>query len=533
MTSAKHAGTKKVPAFYLDAKQLACAVLAAALIVLAYPKAGLSGLGWLALAPLIYGLARCRSGFNASAYGWAAGFLFYCGLLYWLVPTCVAGGLNAALAVMGLAALAALLAVEWAAFAACAFYFRGAGVFLFPLAAALCWVGMEWSKQLLAQYVVWFPWFMLGYTQYKNPAVIQTASVCGVYGVSFVLAYAGFSAGSAALNFKASARFKSAFVLIPALALAFAAVGYGRVRLTLAAPLGSSAAELCSAPWCETPHYSVAILQPNIEQYRKWDAQFEDYICTRLKAQAELVTRSAPKNTAFALWPESALPGYIETAKYGGLVSSAARASGLPQVLGAPSMSREKRVSAFLFDSSGTITGVYDKRKLVPFGEYVPLRAVLGGYIGVINQLGEFDPGDKNQPLLQAGDVSIGAGICYEAIFPYLWRERAAKGANIFASMTNDGWYLNTAAPYQHFAANVFRAVENGVPLVRAANTGISGGIDRWGRITAVSKLDTDTVMFIPVLSARRTVYSKAGDWFPALCMLVLGGLAVYLRRRK
>ncbi|MDD4004135.1 MAG: apolipoprotein N-acyltransferase [Elusimicrobiaceae bacterium] len=524
MTSVTHAGTSKVPAFYLDRRQLACAVSAAALGVLAYPKAGISLFGWLMCAPLGMGALRCRGALNAAFYGWLGGFVFYAGLLYWLAPTCVAGGLNPALAALALVCLAALLAIEWLVFSAALYRFKNSGAW-FALAAALCWVCMEWVKQLAARHAVWFPWFMLGYTQYKNPAVLQTAAFTGVYGVSFLLAFFGFGAG---FVFTRGRQWRRAALVsfLPALVLGVVVWCAGVARLKHAPPQGDSvptpAALPDSDPAYEAPIYNVAVLQPNIEQYRKWDAQFEAFIYNRLSAQIELLSRARPVALEFVLWPESAVPGYIETARYGGLVAAAARKTGAAQILGAPSSARGRTVSAFLFDKTGAQAGAYDKRKLVPFGEYVPLRGLLGRFAGVLNQLGEFEPGAKNQPLMKTEHAAIGAGICYEAIFPYLWRERAARGAQVFVSMTNDGWYLKTAGPYQHFAANVLRAVENGVPLVRAANTGISGGIDRWGRIVVASDLDSCNVLIVPVRAARRTPYAKAGDWFAALCAFLL-----------
>lgn len=538
MNPVTRAGTPKVPAFYLDKTQLACAVCAAGLGVLAYPKAGIALLGWLVCAPLGLGLMRCRGGMNAAVYGWFAGLLFYAGLLYWLVPTCVTGGLNPALAALALMALAALLALEWVVFSVGAFkLFRVTEghrlfAFLFPLAAALCWVCMEWLKQLLAQYLVWFPWFMLGYTQYQNEAVLQTAAFAGTYGISFLLAYFGFSAGVAVAWWRQERR-RAALVILPAVLLGVFAWGAGRVRLAMAPPAGEPVpvTEREASSGHEKPLFTVALLQPNIEQYRKWDDKFEAFIYNRLSAQTELIEKTRLPSLKFVLWPESAVPGYIETPRYAGLVSQAARGTTATQILGAPSEIRGRAVSAFAFGPDGVMTGFYDKRKLVPFGEYVPLRSVLGRYVGVINQLGEFEPGDLRQPLIKADRTLIGAGICYEAIFPYLWRERAASGAQVFVSITNDGWYLATAGPYQHFAANVMRAAENGVPLVRAANTGISGGVDPWGRVTVRSDIDTYTVLFVPVMRAHRTVYSKYGDWFAALCLLVLGFMYFRLRR--
>ncbi|MFA6583105.1 MAG: nitrilase-related carbon-nitrogen hydrolase, partial [Elusimicrobiaceae bacterium] len=121
------------------------------------------------------------------------------------------------------------------------------------------------------------------------------------------------------------------------------------------------------------------------------------------------------------------------------------------------------------------------------------------------------------------------------AIFPYLWRERAGRGAKLFVNITNDGWYLDTAAPYQHFISNVFRAVENGVPLLRSANTGLSGYIDAYGRVRSVTRLGAETVLFAEMEPALPgyTFYSRSGDFFAFVCAVFLAALGLRIWRKK
>jgi apolipoprotein N-acyltransferase len=160
-------------------------------------------------------------------------------------------------------------------------------------------------------------------------------------------------------------------------------------------------------------------------------------------------------------------------------------------------------VAAFLLDGKGEIKASYNKRRLVPFGEYVPLRDFLGKYIKPVAALGEFEEGDMEQPLFELpGGIKLGAAVCYESIFPYLFSADVRAGAAVFFNITNDGWYLDTAAPHQHFIVNIFRAVETRRPVIRAANNGISAVIDPWGRVLAKKGLNERGV-----LAARVPLY--------------------------
>ena len=138
--------------------------------------------------------------------------------------------------------------------------------------------------------------------------------------------------------------------------------------------------------------------------------------------------------------------------------------------------------------------------------------------------LGSFSAGPSVQPLLDAGGVKLGTTVCYEAIFPQLWRERNKEGAQLFINITNDAWFFNTAAPYQHLAANVLRAVENGRPVLRAANTGFSAYIDAFGNIKEQSNLFTQEILTLSVplsVTDRNTFYTQWGDWFAWICAIL------------
>ena len=155
-------------------------------------------------------------------------------------------------------------------------------------------------------------------------------------------------------------------------------------------------------------------------------------------------------------------------------------------MVGAASSEGVPRVSAFLIGTDGLRLAEYHKRVLVPFGEYVPFRSLLSGLIRPLGEMGEFHPGRMKQELPSVDGVRIGMTICYESVFPAVYRADAGRGAQVFVNLTNDGWYLDTAAPRQHLSASVLRAAETGCPVLRAANNGISAFIDGRGRIKAI-----------------------------------------------
>ncbi len=486
-----------------------CGAAFAALLALSWPKADIGALAWFAPAPFAWAVLKCRNAKTAAVFGLFSGLLFYCSILYWIYPTCRAGGAGAALSALAWFALSLTLALEWATLAVILKCFASYGRRFPPLAAAAL-VAVEYTKVTLCKMAVWFPWFLLGYTQWKWHALLQLAAWTGVYGVSFVVALFGFSLGYAVYVYKPSpeglkwpALFAAGKEVVTASVLVALLVVCGHLRL---------------APAAKVEQYPASIIQPNIYQYQKWDAAFEQSILERISSLC-----SAAKNETVApqliVLPESALPGPLEEEPLRSYAGSLARDTKAWQVLG----SERKRdgnyfVSAYLLDPAGNIAGVYDKRQLVPFGEFVPFGGVLGKFIKPLAHLGGFSQGEHTQRIFNAGGYKIGVGICYEAIFPYLWRGYAREDADLLVNITNDGWYLDTAAPYQHFTASVFRAVENGRPFLRAANTGVSALIDSYGRVVSSTALNTAVQLPVSVPRFKQdTFYVRHGSLFAQL----------------
>lgn len=485
-------------------------VLSSGLLVLSYPKFSQGWLAWLALAPLSAALWRARTVRQAALAGLSAGFFFYAGILYWIYTTMRAGGVSVPVSAFGLAALSLIMSSEFVLISLFGFYLRKAGPRIWPYVFSAGWALMEYGKVLLSLKAVWFPWFMLGYTQWEHTALIQAVSLTGVYGLSAAVCFTGALTGTLLATGRQWGVLRR---LLPAVLLLSALWGYGRRELDRSESVGPSG------------YFSAALLQPCVELYEKWDPGKAGEIRGRIE---KLLDGLDPVD--LVLWPENALPGWIDDPFYAAWLGELAKKYKTSFIVGSVSRGDGRHVSAFLLNAAGGITASYDKRRLVPFGEFVPFRDFLGRFVKPVAALGEFTEGRLEQRPFRFGGAGLGGSICYESIFPYLFESSARGGADIFFNITNDGWYLDTAAPYQHFIVNIFRAAETRRPLIRAANNGISGMIDPWGRIAAKTGLDEPgaRVVRVPVYSgAAPSPHAAYGEWFVYFCTALVAAFLI------
>ncbi len=490
---------------------LVCACATAVLFNLAYPKPSYSLLMWLALAPFTLALVWARSFWGSFFYGWLTGWLVFAGLYRWVFITCVDGGaMGYVLASAAWLGLAALMAVQFAIFGGSCFYLKRLQ-WAFPVLAALGWAALEWAHEMLATYALGFPWFALGYSQWNLPQIIQIASFAGTAGVSFLVAFGGISVGYA-------------------FATPYLKRGLGQLVLAAAVFLGTygfGSAVLSRQPAHTLLSLQAAVIQPNIDQYKKWTPEFgQEILNTITQTGAELVG----KNLMLAVWPESVTPGPVQQEPYLSLMQGVAQASGAWQLAGSTREAEGKQyVSAFLFPPSiqQAALSSYDKTHLVPFGEYIPFDGLvrrLFPQVTILGELGAFSAGEWEQPLLQLDQIPFGVTICYESVFSRLWKAQAKAGARFFVNITNDAWFFDTDAPYQHLAVSVLRAVETRRPVLRAANTGISAIISPSGEILARAELNTRAVLQAAVplpLGAYDSFYVRWGDWFAWVCAAI------------
>jgi apolipoprotein N-acyltransferase len=498
------------------------------LLTCAFPKIGLEWLAWIALIPLLAAL-RHRSPKEGFVLGLIAGAAHYLTLLYWLVPTMKNYGylpwfLCAAILIL----FSLYLSIFTAVFSAGLVRLSRTPVSCF-LMIPIFWVSMDYLRSFL---FTGFPWAFIGYTQHRHLHLIQISDLFGVYGVSFWIAAVNGLVLLLLLHVlklawhgeRVTRRFLSGS-LAAVCVLSCMAWWYGDRRI---AEIDRLAAGAVSVP--------VAIVQGNIDQEKKWDQAFQREtidIYLRLSLSAK-----SPKPD-LVVWPETATPFYLGRDKrLTKMVIGGIRQAQTDFLIGSPSYEKRHDVveyynSAFLIGSKGDPMGRYDKVHLVPFGEYVPFKQWVPFFGKIVAHVGDFWPGEKGQTVVW-DEFRLGVQICYEIIFPHLSRGLVKNGADLLINITNDAWYGDTSAPYQHFSMTVFRAVENRRCLIRSANTGISGFVDPVGRVVASSPLFKESVITSPTpMLTHKTVYTRFGDVFALGCLGVVLTVGVIRQRKK
>jgi apolipoprotein N-acyltransferase len=273
----------------------------------------------------------------------------------------------------------------------------------------------------------------------------------------------------------------------------------------------------------------VGLIQGNVPQDEKWDPQHAPTIVERY---AQLTKDAASRGARFIIWPESATPFYFEEDPAGHeVVRLLARETDSTLLFGSDQIEwatpRRFYNAAFALTPDGDVTA-YRKIHLVPFGEYVPLRNLLFFAAPLVETVGEFSAGTE-YVMLPVGDHRVSTAICYEIVYPALIRQFVLEGSELLTTITNDAWYGTTSAPYQHFEQASMRAIEQGRYLVRAANTGISGIVDPYGRVLVRSELfETASLVGEARFLTSRTLYARIGDLVAyASVALTLAALAV------
>jgi apolipoprotein N-acyltransferase len=366
------------------------------------------------------------------------------------------------------------------------------------------------ATELGRQYV-WdgFPWTLLGYSQVTTLPIAQLASLVGVYGLSGLLAMVSTALAFVLID-RSSMRWR---VAVSTICIVAVIAIWGEMRLRSSSLLNRGAP------------VRVAVLQGNVPQDEKWTPANREAISARYLS----MTREAlGQGATFVMWPESATPLPFEqdilansAIRRLAMESKATLLIGSDQVepikAAAPGEKAQARYynAAFLVKPDGTVGAVYRKMHLVPFGEYVPLQSVLyfvGPIIGAVAEFSSFTPGQV-PVLLPVGDHIASTAICYEVIYPDLIRRFVRDGSELLTTITNDAWYGRSSAAYQHWEQASMRAIEEGRYLARAANTGISGFVDPYGRVISKTPLfEQATVVQDIRFISDRTIYSRVGD---------------------
>lgn len=506
----KNAMARKVGSWELGvARTIELCLLSAALLILSFPIFNLWILAWVAFIPLFFAL-QSQSGLKAFLLAYFTGVVFWAGTIYWLVHVTLLGTI---ILVLYLALYFGLFGLFFSYF-----QFRSASIdyrlsTIDPLVFSSIWVLLEYTRSHL---LTGFPWALLGYSQCSNLPIIQIADLTGAYGVSFLV----MMVNVAVYQFiSQKSKVKSIFVPICCI---FVSLIYGYYKLL---PTSNS----------QLPTYRISVIQGNIPQDQKWEAESREYILNKYLTLSLAATKDNPD---LVIWPEASLPVILEEEPdFFKEVRHFSQEAHLSLLIGAVTRRDDAYYnSAILVSKEGAVLGRYDKLHLVPFGEYIPLKNYLP-FLETIVPIGDINPGKEstlfslptpNSGLLTYNKFAV--LICFEDVFPELSRRFVKNGADFLVNITNDAWYKKTSAAYQHFQACVFRAVENRVFLVRAANTGISGFIAPTGKVISLVQdkigkeifVDGYKAQSITVAKRGLSFYSKYGDIFVLLLFALI-----------
>jgi apolipoprotein N-acyltransferase len=431
------------------------------------------------------------------------GAFYFWGTLYWLVQTMTTfGGLSTPTSAFAALMLVAYLSLFPGLFAVFQARFAKAFGRTALLLAPLSWIATEMGRTY-----IWdgFPWELLGYSQVTVIPVAQVASIAGVYGLSALVA--SVSAGAAYLALEPTSKRWRPLVAAVGIVLAIGVWGAFRVRAHRLTAAGVA--------------IRVGVLQGNIPQDQKWDSAARGPIMDRyINMTREAIGRGAQ----FVLWPESSTPlPYEQDLAGGAAIRRLAQQAHITLLIGSDQVEPVQTIAgqapdvryynaAYLVEPDGKTGAVYRKIHLVPFGEYVPLKRLLFFVGPIVQAVSDFTPGASIVMLPVAGHDASTA-ICYEVIYSSLIRASVRHGSELLTTITNDAWYGWTSAAYQHWEQASMRAIEEGRYLARAANTGISGFVDPYGRVMQRSNMFESAVMVDELRFIEdRTIYSYIGD---------------------
>ena len=537
---------------------LSLAIFSGLLLVFAFPEWSLWSLGWVGTAPLIMAVVRERRFWRSLLLGSVTGTVFYAGSSHWVMHSMHAyGGIPLWLCFVILIIFSATLGVFTGLFAAVV----GGVVKRFGgwamLAAPVVWAASEWARLV----VTGVGWNALGYSQAFQPAVVQSARWGGVYLVSAIMVAASTGLVFAVVYLEYR---RGVVVLTLAGALAIASVLYGESLRPASDQPGS---------------ITVAAIQPNIPIDGAWDdPNFVDQMMLRLislseraiqdsqnqgsslndeKQNGDSTTNSGRSGSAgidLVIWPES--PMNFEYDRDEALRRSLAEFTrrnnvyllmnswGFPNQTGTGKAKDVQYNSAVVISPSGEKTAEYDKMALVPFGEFVPARGWIPFMDRIPALVADIAPG-KELKLIDAAGARLGASICFEVTRPDLARRMRLGGATSLVQISNELWFGASSEPRQMLAEAVFRAVENGVDLVRATNSGLSARINSYGIVSGETPLLESTTRVWKIKSVEEargsemTFYTRRGDVFAIGCAIaslllsVSSLLPVSLKRRR
>jgi apolipoprotein N-acyltransferase len=520
------------------------ALCSAFLLISAYPPFGYSESAWAALIPLIL-IARHSNPRQAWRFGFFAGILFWLISISWLLSLSKTGGplplvaigwfLLSCYCAMYIGLFTMTLSWLWQIIRKYPAYIQG---IIIPIIIPIIWVGFEYARSSL---FTGFAWNQLGVSQYNNLPVIQLAQWGGVYAVSALVAIVNVAFTFLVMRF-ANVLLKKKQTRISI------EIFIGLTAWLTCLSIGIRAIKNTDTQTRTQQKITITAIQPNIKQLKKWPENFSTAIYQAIKAQTSWAAMALSPN--LIVWPETAVPGTIGLTHYTKTKTWIAQLAQLGSPILAGVMEEQKinddivlYNSSFLFDTDGTITGKYRKCHLVPFGEYLPLE----NQIKILKRLAPLGfsclPGKESTIFTLPGTeppIKFSSLICFEDTVAPLARRSVRNGARLLINQTNDAWFDGTAGAIQHMTHCIFRCIENRVPAVRCANTGITVFIDNVGRTDILENTEDYASIFkndrvtVPPTDMPLTFYSRFGDSFFAIpCSIISIILLALTLRRK
>ena len=515
-------------------RRTAVAFIAGGLSALAYAPIFAAPVLFLTLPILVWLIDASPNWRRAASAGWLFGFGYFFFNLFWVGEAFLVEAEKFAwLMPFAVTLLPAGLALFWAAAAAVARLFWTEGIerlFVFAVVFAV----FEWLR---GHVLTGFPWNVVGYALTYPLPLMQSAALFGAYGLTAIALFV----------------FPAPLVMLADHRRRPTGAGVARAVALAAVPLAilfAYGAWRLSAPEAFVSGVKMRIVQPSVPQREKWRAEFQRKIFDDHVA----LSLANPQGKADSLagithlvWPEAAMPFFpLETPEAldvlatvippgTTLITGALRHDPNPTLGTAISPATRTLNSILVLDDQAKLVGAYDKMKLVPFGEYVPFDSLLSaiGIQKLTHGRGSFAEGVSPRPLFTVPALPPALGlVCYEALFPGEIVQGAAR-PGVLINVTNDGWFGNTTGPYQHYFQSRVRAVEEGVPLIRAANNGISAVVDPYGRPLQTLGLNVRGVIDSPLPEALPPpLYAKVGDWALVLVLVLFAAFARVLSKR-
>jgi len=542
----------------IPARLWALAVLSGVLQVLPFPIAGpvllwRAAFCWFCVTPLLMALLGQRNdgrplrARQAALLGYACGLIWYLGNCYWIYPTMyLYGGLPKPVAAGILVLFSLYLGLYHALFGGLIGLLRAKlGKQGALLLAPFVWVAVELAR---AQ-ITGFPWDLLGVAQVDNPVLTLLAPWTGAYGLSFVIA-----AVNSAWLLRMVLRKRNATYAGLIAAGCCLVLGYGlllRHVLSRAPSVPNAVATLVQDNLSVGAEQRTGLPLSKEEMLAKF-AELSRYPAASVLAgtpempatrTVPLAPLPGPRPTSLIVWPEAPTPFQYDDPEFRAAMSALAEQASAPIIVDNVRFVRDSadthgyrhyNAAAFI-NSAGEFTGSYEKMHLVPFGEYVPYKQLFFFAGSLLGEAGDFSAG-ANRSMFKTGGHTYGVFICYESIFGDEIREFAKNGAEVLVNLSDDGWYGDTSAPWQHLNMVRMRAIENHRWILRSTNTGITGSIDPYGRVVASAPRHQRTAIAVGFrYETVRTFYSRFGDVFADGCAAVtlLALVIVFQLRRK